>query len=411
MSSVPRAERRLGLALALYLGLVISIVTLVPFRFVWPPDWRLVGYRGLSDVVANVALFLPLGFFVAFGGRGSATAAGFGLSLAVELLQLTLPGRAPSLLDLASNSLGAGLGSLAFALTGRARERPERTRVFALDLPLMGLVYLLVPLLWLSGLASGGDAERPWLAIPVLAVGALALGAIDRHSLRPRGTGPMTTPWAGAAGAAVGLAPGWASRPGLLIAMAVGTGLATAAASRLLAAGEALGTRYERRTLARIALPLGLYLAAVAVWPLDGLVGVWRVSLTLAGDFGGPGQTPILRLLELVAAVTVTGYAVAEAGGRARGRLGTVATLGLVTAALVGLRGFHRAYGASMVETALLLAGAGLGARLYRLQRRYVQAILGRPAGATSAGLPHGSAGAAGGRRPEVEVEHAVAGR
>ncbi len=379
VSSVPRAERRLGLALSLYVGLVIAIVTLVPFRFDWPPVWRLVGYRGLSDVLANVALFLPFGFFVAFGGRGRPWLAGCALSVAVELLQLTLPSRSPSLIDVTTNSLGAALGGLAFRITAsRLERRRDQSRVFALDLPLMGLVYLLVPLLWLSGLAAGNEAGRIGLAALVLGAGALGLGAVDRHAFRPRGARPWSAPLAATVGALVGLAPGWLGRPVVLVGLAVGAGLATAGASRFGSGREESGQRYELPTLVRMALPLGIYLALVALWPVAALGSAWHGTLALAGEIGAVGQVAILRLLELVAGVTVAGYAAAEAGGRLQARrmsglVGMMLPVGLALG-----RGFHPAYGTSLVEVTLLAVGFLLGGRLYHLQRRYLRALLGR---------------------------------
>jgi glycopeptide antibiotics resistance protein len=70
---------------------------------------------GPVDILFNILLFMPFGFFA----RGSGPArhkglwialAGFALSFAIETLQAGLPGRFPSLADLATNTLGAWLG-------------------------------------------------------------------------------------------------------------------------------------------------------------------------------------------------------------------------------------------------------------------------------------------------------------
>ncbi|MFQ5417795.1 MAG: VanZ family protein [Myxococcota bacterium] len=73
------------------------------------------------DALLNVVGFAPLGFFAAAVLRrrrwsaGSAVAGavllGFGLSLAIELLQVMLPGRVSSATDLISNVLGSGGGA------------------------------------------------------------------------------------------------------------------------------------------------------------------------------------------------------------------------------------------------------------------------------------------------------------
>lgn len=92
---------------------------LPPFGFLTAPFPRPIS---AFDVVANVIGYLPLGFFAVlasypFARRGSAFAFGFAcsltLSFALESLQLYLPTRSSSNLDLLSNAAGGALGALA----------------------------------------------------------------------------------------------------------------------------------------------------------------------------------------------------------------------------------------------------------------------------------------------------------
>jgi hypothetical protein len=67
-----------------------------------------------ANLIRNVILFLPLGFF-AFGvrpGLWAVTLAGAVVSGSVELLQAFIPGRNPMLLDLLANTAGAGTGGM-----------------------------------------------------------------------------------------------------------------------------------------------------------------------------------------------------------------------------------------------------------------------------------------------------------
>jgi hypothetical protein len=67
-----------------------------------------------ANLVRNIILFLPLGFF-AFGvrpGVWAVTLAGALVSGSVELLQAFVPGRNPLLADLLANTAGAGLGGM-----------------------------------------------------------------------------------------------------------------------------------------------------------------------------------------------------------------------------------------------------------------------------------------------------------
>ena len=77
-----------------------------------------------SDVAFNIVAYVPLGMFACLyyrakgeGRRAIMKAAllGAGLSLAMELLQLFVPNRHSSSIDLASNAAGALIGAMAFA--------------------------------------------------------------------------------------------------------------------------------------------------------------------------------------------------------------------------------------------------------------------------------------------------------
>jgi len=83
------------------------------------PNREVILYYLLSDVLGNVLLFAPLGLAVAgaLGSRGPAArlagAAGVGLllSVAIEAIQLLVPGRATDVDDVIFNGLGALSGA------------------------------------------------------------------------------------------------------------------------------------------------------------------------------------------------------------------------------------------------------------------------------------------------------------
>jgi len=81
----------------------------------WPKYWT--GF----DVVSNVLGYMPIGFFLTLGALRTghmrwavwvAVPVAAALSLAMETLQIYLPSRVPSNLDLVLNILGAALGAL-----------------------------------------------------------------------------------------------------------------------------------------------------------------------------------------------------------------------------------------------------------------------------------------------------------
>jgi VanZ family protein len=92
----------------------------------WPPRWT------RFDVIANIVAYVPLGFFVALvprrrpplGRLSVAIAAGAALSFLMESLQMFVPPRDASVIDLVSNTAGATIGGLvaiAFARSAAAK--------------------------------------------------------------------------------------------------------------------------------------------------------------------------------------------------------------------------------------------------------------------------------------------------
>lgn len=80
----------------------------------------LAGHLSRGDLLVNVLGYLPLGYAAArlwprrpMAGTVTAVVFGMMLSLAVEILQTMLPGRTPSIADLAANSVGSLLGGAA----------------------------------------------------------------------------------------------------------------------------------------------------------------------------------------------------------------------------------------------------------------------------------------------------------
>ncbi len=97
--------------IACYMALAAGLTT-YPWQFSKRPhelNWAVLPV----DVVGNVLFFLPFGWLL---GRGTALSVrravlcGMFLSFFVELLQMFIPGRCPSFIDLTTNTLGTWLG-------------------------------------------------------------------------------------------------------------------------------------------------------------------------------------------------------------------------------------------------------------------------------------------------------------
>ncbi|HYO26644.1 MAG TPA: VanZ family protein [Azonexus sp.] len=278
-----------------------------PFAFLeggWPRYWT------AFDLAANIAVYLPLGFFLALALRGLpgrfsalilATLLSVMVSLALEALQTWLPSRVPSNVDLACNALGGLLGAAWAQATGPRiflRIAAWQHRLIApiphaeLGLTLLGL-WLLIPLSPETLLFGAGDLRQilnlggavPFAAesfvlieASVTAFNALAVGLIVRLLCVRTATAYVAVPLFILLGllvrslaAAILVSPDEAfawltpgAQMGLLMA---GAGLAIAVAlpstARLMLAALAL---MAGATLVNLAPPNPYSAAALAAW-------------------------------------------------------------------------------------------------------------------------------------------------
>jgi VanZ family protein len=161
--------------LAILYGLAIAYASLQPFApwippppgtpfwplAPWPPKWT------RFDVLANVLAYVPFGLFVALIPRrasplariGVAFAAGVSLSFAMETLQMFLPTRDASLIDLFANTGGALVGGACGGMLVRA-ERLRRwlsaAREHAFIKGRLGDVGIALLALWLAAQCNPG---------------------------------------------------------------------------------------------------------------------------------------------------------------------------------------------------------------------------------------------------------------
>jgi glycopeptide antibiotics resistance protein len=118
---------RLPGAIAILGAMFIAFVTLFPFDFAWNIGISVGNIfqqfhhpSNPADLIGNILLFIPFGFglteWFRDRGLGVVTSAiaivliSLGLSLSVEILQVFLPSRSPTLSDLLANSLGGLAG-------------------------------------------------------------------------------------------------------------------------------------------------------------------------------------------------------------------------------------------------------------------------------------------------------------
>lgn len=397
MSAPPAA--RLARAVIGYLVLMIAIVTLAPFRFAPGPVHGLQWIWAPGDMVLNVVLFVPVGFVLQLGRpRGEraallpALALGAAISAAIETAQLFAPDRFPSVADLLTNALGAALGAHLAARATRRTDGAETVRAFALDLPLVGLTYLLVPVLWLGGLSSG-PAEALLLVLPAMAAAWIMASVQAAYAWPVATTGSPLRRSAALGGALfvmVGFLPALPFAPAALPWGALAFALTVFARRRAPLAlthehdrDGGAARRFEAPTLRAALVPLVAFIILHALWPLDAAPAPWSGTFALLPAGTLPDAAAVLRVMAHASAFTALGYAIAEHRGRAHEALRAIAprVVGWGAALAVPLevaRGFRAGTTASALVPAICVTAALFGAWLFGLQLRNVQALLGR---------------------------------
>jgi VanZ family protein len=380
---------RLGRVALVYLTMAVAVITLGPFRFAPAPINGLRLIVRAFDVAMNIAMFVPIGFIHGLSRpRGSsrdllgAAGLGLGISALIESAQFFAPGRYPSPVDLATNASGAGLGAWLADRALRPVSGPSALRASAVDLPLMALVYLLAPLLWLVGMSSARDG-RVWILLPLTGAAGWTISSVLTSFDRASRSRLMV---ATAAWLLVALTPS-AVRSVSIAAALAGAGLLAAwiragAPPRLTheKEGGRSTRRFEARTL-HVVLPLFvLYLVLASFTPLAPRNGAWLAMFTLVPPARSLDNGALLGAVEHIAAFTLMGYAIAEYNGRSRDRFHQAippvllwATVAAVP--LQALRGWHPAYGASLSLFVLTLFGAVLGGWIYVLQLVHIRAL------------------------------------
>jgi VanZ family protein len=387
-----RTGTRLTLALLGYFVLVTAVITLSPFDFSLR-RLRISLSLVPSDIVANIALFLPLGFL----GRGLTDGSGRSgrrvvwiaalCSLLIEVAQLFLRRRYAGPVDVVSNLAGACLGVLARDWIERwALWHPRLVGRIGLDVPLVGLLYLLVPQLWLSSVGLVDDPRRSVTTLLLGCAGSIVLVALHRHRwqsgvrVATHVVPPVAVLWF-----VTGALPAAAASPA-----AFGTlGLTVAALTAwLLRRGEsAHEPRFEVATLRRFVPVFAVYLVVAALWPPFRQPAAWHGALLFEDRLNGAGIVNVLLLLEQVGGFTLLGYAVAE--WRGRRELSLAADLPLVVAAaaagalaLEGVQGLLAGSGASLLRAVLSTSGSAYGVAVYHLARQHVRALRAEDTGA-----------------------------
>jgi len=378
----------LSYALLVYMVIIVLLITLIPFHFHIPQKIQILWESDLYDNITNIFLFVPLGFLFRLSRRNhkdtlclKALSFGILVSVVIETTQQFLLWRYTSVIDVMTNGAGAWLGAIAFTVIKHNMNERRMSGVFALEIPLMNLVYLLIPLIWLNGLSAGNEASRLWLLLLLGLFGAIVLSSIYIHRLRNAeglSSNKITL-----------LAMGWflvASIPVLthfplqIIVCVIGIGIIV----RLLTVFQKRITKEDRRfelPILRRLLPLYIfYLLLLVFWPTTLAFSEWNLKAAFQGSMLHEQIVFTFRFIESVAAFTFLGYIIAEMRGRKEESPKKMLiwillfTLSCLIAIAI-IKGHIPLSYQNIVELALIAGASLYGGIIYRLQLAAIQRV------------------------------------
>ena len=370
---------------------ITAVVTLLPFQFAIPTQPRIQLLGPLYDFLANIALFVPLGFLYAVARKGVAVQpirvffVAMIASATIETVQLFEVTRYASISDIIANAGGAFVGALGQIRLSRRIAMDARTvGRLSLELPVIGLVYLLVPLLWVNGVAGVNTSMSLWPMLALGLFGGSLLASAQRHHFGPnRLLSQELMVGAACIWFLIGAFPGLAPRASIvLFVMIAVVGVFVWVRSEDKSSARSINRRFESKTLAEAAPFYAAYLLLLVAPIAASSTTGWNGDLGF-GVAGSLDTNAVLHLVEIVAAFTLLGYMLAEFRGRreARFRAGAryIAVCASGAAAVTEvLEGFRPDGSASVLRLVLVVFAALYGSWLYHLQRAHVRRILGR---------------------------------
>lgn len=374
---------RLFSALLGYVTLVILLMTLNPFYVALPEKVTLKFGSSLDNLILNIILFLPVGFlYRLITGRRGALLLGAGISIGIETVQLFIPARTTSAMDVVTNTLGAGLGGFFhYLISSRISVTPGLVNRLRLETPLMGLSYLLIPLLWINTLAINEAPYRWLLTILIGTWGAIIFSDLFRHwwpSIDRRVIGNAFL--ASGIWFLVGAGPGLLRSSSLLL-ITLGVMLLSALLTTM--PRTSTDRRFEQNTLRSILPTFALYALLLTLWFPFHPFGPWHGFFGFTDRSTDTSLYALYPRLEYLAAFSVLGYLSAEWRGRLElppaqdlPRLFLMATSAALLLEI--LSGFQTDHGASVVRFVLAVCGALFGGVIYHLSRAHIRFLLGR---------------------------------
>ncbi len=362
-------------AILSYTLFVMLFVTLTPFSYHIPKKFYYVMFWNVQEALQNIFLFIPFGYLSAplINARPGkrmmlVTVTGFTLSMIIEINQIFIYERYTSPVDVLTNTSGAVTGAVLWYMLDKISRFKERGGAL-LRIPLMNVVILVIPLLWLNAVSTGHNINRLWSALlpglmSVVIISAIYTNGSKKFEFLTRKTAvSFFSIWF-----LIAYLPEVLFFPGrCLFFYLFLISLLTLLLRRDEKKNGSQEKRYEIPTLKKIAPLFAVYLVLITTWPLTE-VGNERFTVTFLGNLFMRNNSLryIFAQMEYMAACALLGYILAQAMNRHHFRVGRfIALLGAVTLIPELPRAFHPLYGANITHWFMAVFNGIFGGLIY----------------------------------------------
>ena len=327
----------------------------------------------------NIILFIPIGFLLypILPERKKniyATLFGILFSSFIEFNQIFIPGRSPGFNDIVTNGAGALIGVMGHHYVKEyVRERSEK--LWHLGIPLMDIIFLMIPLLWLSSFAAGHDINRLWLLLLLGIIGAVLVSEIYINRIPDKSFVYLIlfifllSTWY-----SISIFPALYKYPKRTIFFIMLINIF--AFIRFKYGYKPINDkRFELRTLNKIIPLFVIYVLLLNQWPLSIPRSSFQFSWLTDYKLQQIYFISIYRYVEYFAAFAMIGYLLSEYINRSNNKINKsrrVISWLLITAIILEIpRGFHPGYFATIENIIVSFAWSIFGAGIYVMQLEY----------------------------------------
>ena len=365
-----QSNATIGRSLLIYMTAMVLLITFVPFRFHAPAGIAFGWSFGPAQFIQNIMLFFPIGFLFRHSGKErsrfywKAICFGVGLSLFIEILQAFIVGRYTSGVDVIANGAGAFFGAWFFDYASAKIRDQIAFKVSSLRIPLVNLVLLLTPLLWLTCISAGKEPVRLYLLLPLGTFGSGLLSSVYVNRLALTGVPPSRFAVTAGVWLVLSTLPAMIPYPKDILIIWITLIVIIFVQALFQKPVSSENRRFEMSTLKKLIPVYGCYLLILVLLP----------SVMEAGKFAHRFElTATIRVVEFIAAFTVLGFMTAEMRGRKDESVGISLIMAYCfSMGLIVLKGLLQGADAVTLQNivfSLAFIGASLyGCMIYRFQ-------------------------------------------